>query len=370
MDEESGFDLRDGQLRLLQELIYARGPAGQEGEVADICRRELEGICDEVWTDATGNVISLIRAATPEPEAGAVRVMAHMDEIALIVKRVYGEGQLRVIKLGGLRPMSFGQCPVEILGDDGVVPGVMSIGSLHVTKETANLSQRSGDELDWEDMFITTRLSNQQLSERGVHAGSRVVVGPYVRRLFEFEDCIAGHFMDDRALILVGLEAMRALASRRDVLTRDIYFVCTVKEEVTNSGALYAAKALPGDDVIALEVGPVAAEYDTHLCEHPIVLYGDKKGFYSKGLCDRLKCAAEAEGLVPQLALFENFASDASAILSQGDACRAAALCIPTQNTHGFEIIHRGAINAAAGTLQRHLLAECTTHPPGAKPFQ
>lgn len=349
--------LSETQLELLQELICARGPAGEEGEVAAICQRELEAICDEVWKDPTGNVISLIRAEERENKAGPVRIMAHMDEIALIVKRVYGEGQLRVIKLGGVRPMSFGQCPVEILGDNAVVPGVMSIGSIHVTKETASLNQRSGGELDWEDMFITTRLTNEQLAAYGVHAGSRVVVGPYMRRLFEFEDCVAGHFMDDRALVLVGLETMRALAHQRRALTRDVYFICTVKEEVTNSGALYAAKTVPGDDVIALEVGPVAAEYDTHLCEAPIVLHGDMKGFYSKDLCDRLKAAAEVEGFTPQLALFENFASDASAVLSQGEACRAGALCIATQNTHGFEIIHKNAINAAARTLVRHLTA-------------
>ncbi|MBL26812.1 MAG: peptidase M42 [Rhodospirillaceae bacterium] len=354
--------LSDAQFALLQELIFARGPAGVEEEVAVICRRELGKVCDSVWDDATGNVIGLIKAG-PRGEGASARppviVMAHMDEIALIVKRVYGEGQLRVIKLGGLRPMSFGQVPVDIMGDHGIVPGVLAIGSLHVTKETASLTNTGhveGD-LDWSDMFITTRLSNEQLRERGVHAGSRVVVGPYARRLFCFEDCIAGHFMDDRALLLVGFEAMAALKAARESLARDVYFVCTVKEEVNNAGAHFAAKALAPEEVVALEVGPIAAEYDTKLNHHPIVLYGDMKGFYSKSLADRLKAAAEAEGLQPQLALFENFASDGSAVHSMGNTGRAGTLCIPTQNTHGFEIIHRDAIPACARTLTRYLLS-------------
>lgn len=236
------------------------------------------------------------------------------------------------------------------------MPGVLSIGSLHVTKETARLDQRSPDTLDWDDVFITTRLTKEALAACGVHAGTRVVVGQYMRRLFEFEDCVAGHFMDDRALIVAGLEAMREIAEHRELLVRDVYFVCTVKEEVTNSGAHYAAQRLPGEDVIALEVGPVAAEYDTRLSAQPIVLYGDMKGFYSVGLSREIKSAAERVGLEPQLALFENFASDGSAVLSMGNTCRAAALCIPTQNTHGFEIIHQGAIGACARTLAAHLL--------------
>jgi len=351
-------DPQQERLRLLQELIYARGPAGIEQEVAAICQRELEGCCDAVWTDVAGNVIGVIHGGSvaegvePRP---AARVMAHMDEIALIVKRVYGDGQLRIVKLGGLRPMSFGQCPVEIMGDNAIVPGVLAIGSLHVTKETAALTQRGDGELDWADMFITTRMSNDELEAAGVRAGSRVVIGPYTRRLFEFADCISGHFMDDRALLVSGFEMMRALAEDKAGLSRDIYFVCTVKEEVTNSGARYAARRLPGEDVIALEVGPVAAEYDTQLNKNPIIPYGDMKGFYSKDLADTLKAAAEAEGLHPQLALFENFASDASALLASGDAGRGAALCIATQNTHGFEIIHRDAIDACTRTLVRCL---------------
>ena len=346
--------LSDSQKALLQELIEARGPAGVEHEVAEVCLRELNGICDEAWLDDSGNAIGVIRAAG-EPKRGPVHLMAHMDEIALIVKRVYGDGQLRIVKLGGLQPMSFGQCPVDIMGDHAIVPGVMSIGSLHVTKETAELTTFADDHLDWDDMFITTRLNNEQLADRGVHAGTRVVIGRYMRRLFEFEDCIAGHFMDDRALIVLGLETMRQLAAARDGITRDVYLVCTVNEEVTNSGAFYATKTIPADEVIALEVGPVAAEYDTELSDRPIVLYGDMKGFYTKDLSDRMKVAAESQGIRPQLALFENYASDASAVLSAGKVSRATALCIPTQNTHGFEIIHKRAINTAVKVLHRYL---------------
>jgi putative aminopeptidase FrvX len=351
--------LSTAQKDLLQELVQARGPAGVEAEVAVICRRELESICDETWQDAMGNVVGVLRATdVPRDQASkrAVRVMAHMDEIAVIVKRIYADGRLRVIKLGGLLPISFGQIPVDIMGDEGNVPGILSIGPLHVTKETARLNDTNESVLEWSDVFITTRLSPQQLHERGVHAGTRVVVGQYMRRLFEFEDCIAGHFMDDRALLLVGMLALRAVAKRRNELDRDVYFVCTVEEEVTCSGAHFAAKELPGEEVIALEVGPVASEYDTELSERPIVLYGDMRGFYSKSVVDRLRVAVEKEGYRPQLALFENFASDASSVIAVGNASLAGALCIPTQNTHGFEIIHQAAIPVAARVLTRYLL--------------
>ena len=70
---------------LLQELVYARGPSGQEDEVRSICLRELEPLCDEVHTDASGNVVGLIRGGDAD-SGPVVRVMAHMDELAMIVK--------------------------------------------------------------------------------------------------------------------------------------------------------------------------------------------------------------------------------------------------------------------------------------------
>lgn len=44
-------------LKLLEELLLARGPGGQEDEVRRICLRELKRSCDEVWVDAADNVI-------------------------------------------------------------------------------------------------------------------------------------------------------------------------------------------------------------------------------------------------------------------------------------------------------------------------
>jgi hypothetical protein len=41
---------------LLQELLFAYGPCGQEDAVRDVCRRELEPHVDEMWIDEAGNL--------------------------------------------------------------------------------------------------------------------------------------------------------------------------------------------------------------------------------------------------------------------------------------------------------------------------
>ncbi|MBI3236772.1 MAG: peptidase M42, partial [Chlamydiales bacterium] len=116
-------------LPLLQSLVNAYGPCGQEEEVREVCRMQLKPLVDEMWVDSAGNLIGKIEGK--KGSSCAIRVMAHMDEISMIVKRVNEDGSLRVNPLGGSYPASFGQGPVDILGDQEVVSGILSFGSMH-----------------------------------------------------------------------------------------------------------------------------------------------------------------------------------------------------------------------------------------------
>ncbi|MCI2240287.1 hypothetical protein MO973_45930 [Paenibacillus sp. TRM 82003] len=51
----------DRALALLRELLTTHGPVGPEDAVRDVCARELEGLVDELWTDAAGNLVGLVR---------------------------------------------------------------------------------------------------------------------------------------------------------------------------------------------------------------------------------------------------------------------------------------------------------------------
>lgn len=350
--------LTPDERQLLQDLIRARGPSGDEIEVRDVCVPALEPLCDDVWQDAAGNVVSVIRSeqASEDP----IEIVSHMDEIAMLVKRVHPDGRLTITNLGGDRPMSFGQCAVDILGDHECLTGVLSLGSLHRTNKSPGMAELRRQGPNWEEVFVITGRSPKALEEAGIHPGTRVVVAAAERDVFEVGDLLGAHFMDDRALVLAGIMTMQRLRERRSELRRDVYYICSVKEEVTNSGAKFAARTLPGDQMVALEVGPVAAEYDTVLSPAPIISYGDEKGIYSPKLIDRIRAACREEEVTPQLAVLEDFASDASASIAAGLKPQTAVLCVPTQNTHGFEVIHKAAIPTFVRVLTRFLLSSGT----------
>ncbi|GAB6387789.1 M20/M25/M40 family metallo-hydrolase [Stutzerimonas marianensis] len=345
---------------LLEKLLFARGPGGQEEEVVAVCRTALGSSCDEVWLDPANNLIGLIRAtgvARETAQARAIRVMAHQDEIAMVVKRIAEDGRLHVVALGGAFPVNFGMCPVDIMGESENLPGVLSFGTMHGTSKSSQSMDILSGNVQWSDVHVITRRTPDELARMGVRPGSRVVLSQHWRRPFRVHDAIAAHFLDDRAPVVAALGAAEQLAARRDELAQDVYFVFTTNEEETNAGAQYAARTLPGLACIALEVGPIAEEYGTRLCADPIILTGDEKGLYTKTLSDALFAAAVRCGYKPQPALMPGFASDASAVLGSGSAPRAGCLAIPTENTHGYELITADGIQACTRTLVEYLLS-------------
>ena len=97
--------------RLLQELLWTYGPCGQEDAVRTVCARELEPLVDDMWTDDAGNLIGYIGTDDTKSRdhrhrsssiagGAATRVLAHMDELSMLIKRVEPDGTLHMTQLG------------------------------------------------------------------------------------------------------------------------------------------------------------------------------------------------------------------------------------------------------------------------------
>ncbi|GAB4233959.1 MAG: M20/M25/M40 family metallo-hydrolase [Chlamydiales bacterium] len=349
------------ELDLLQSLINARGPCGQEDEVRILCQRELEQIVDEIWMDAAGNLVGKINGS--DEQRSSVRVMVHMDEISLIVKRVKEDGSLRVNPLGGIFPFSMGQGPLDIIGNHEIFSGILSFGCLHTSKETKNVNkmipeehQGLGKTPSWDDVSLITRKTKKELEEAGVHPGTRVVIAQSRRKLHLFQDCMAGYFLDNRASIYVAILAFKQIKLSGKKPKKDLYFVATCSEEVGAHGASFAARTLPGDITLAIDVGPVAEEYQTKLNADPIVVYQDAIGLYDKKICDQLMALGSDLKLRPQPAVLSRYGSDASLAYSRGQSAKAALLCFPVENTHGYEITHKDSLNNCCSILREYLL--------------
>ncbi|MBB2988900.1 putative aminopeptidase FrvX [Mycolicibacterium iranicum] len=344
---EDGQDYR----KLLQELLLAYGPCGQEDAVREICHRELEPVVDEAWVDPAGNLVGLLRGGDGPP----IRVMAHMDELSMLVKRVEPDGTLALTPLGTMYPANFGLGPVAVLGFHKTLCGVLALGSEHTTHESERIWRTKPDQgdkaLDWPDVYVFTGLTTREIEQAGVTPGTRVCVDRSKRTLIDVGDGYLGsYFLDDRAAVTALLQCAGDLRGGRGP-AGDVYFVFTVNEEIGGLGGTYASRHLPGDLTLALEVGPTEPEYSTTVAGGPIVAYSDAMCIYDKPVADRLMDVADELGLAPQAAVLGAFESDASHSKASGACAQAGLLCLPTMSTHGYEVIANGAIPAMASVL-------------------
>jgi putative aminopeptidase FrvX len=348
----------DADTDLLQELLYAYGPGGQEDEVRDICRRELAPLVDEVSVDAAGNLVGLVRGSGERP-APVVRVMAHLDELSMIVKRVETDGTLRLSQLGTMYPGNFGLGALCVLGDAESFTAVLLLGSEHTTPETSQVWQTKPDggnrAMQWSDVHAFTGRSTDELAAAGVHPGTRVCVHRSRRTLVGFGDFVGSYFLDDRAALATLVGAARLLRDGDRRPPADVYLVCTVGEEMGGVGASYASRVLPGEVTLALDVGPAEAEYGVPPDSGPVVAYADDAVVYDKAIADRLMALGRELELSPRAAVWESFDSDASQARSRGQSARAALISLPTLSTHGYEVQHRETVGRCARLLAEYL---------------
>ncbi|MEW6755955.1 MAG: M20/M25/M40 family metallo-hydrolase [Candidatus Latescibacterota bacterium] len=336
---------RSRLLHHLGQLLRAHAPSGQESEVDALVSTLLGSKGGAVQRDRAGSLVLHIAGDRGAP---AVAVAAHMDEICLIVKRVEKEGRLRVQPVGGLHPWAVGETPVEILTDGDPVPGVLSIGAKHVSRESPAGQLKDGAGLTWEQMWVETKLDEATLQAAGVRVGRRAVIArphksPWFVGAGQF---VCGHNLDCRGGLAILAEVALQLADHPPA--GDVFLVASTEEEIGGHGALYSVGQLPVDTLLAVDVAPVAEEYQTRNSAEPVLLCKDSTGLYHQGTVDQLVRLAGKLGFGVQLAVVTSYGSDASIARARGAVARAALLGYPGDNTHGFEICHvDGLVNTA-----------------------
>ena len=328
-------------LELVRELTQLPGPPGQEKLVRDAVAAHADRLGCVHDTDARGNLLLSVPGAGRLPDAPDIVVMAHLDEIALLVVRVESDGRLVVTNLGGVFPWKWGEGPVQILASAGPLDGILSFGSIHTTDPSSTAAAARERALNWTDARIFTGLSVEALAQAGVRAGTRAVLHPSRRTWTEIADFVASPFLDDRA----DLAAMLiALETAQDLDPERVLFAATAAEEVGGQGALRLLRQRPAAVGIALEIGPRVPESPFLLDDQPTVWVNDSYAAMQAADVDLVARAAQGIGLTPHFQALSRGGSDASCAASHGLVARPITLAFAAENSHGCEIMHRNAV--------------------------
>ena len=337
-------------LDLVRELIAVPGPPGQEELIRQAVAAHADRLGCLTETDARGNLLLALPGAARVPARPDVVVMAHLDEIALLVVGAEADGRLAVAALGGAYPWKWGEGPVLVLASGGPLTGILSFGSIHTNDKGSAAAQARERALAWGDARIWTGLSVEELAARNVRAGTRVVLHPSRRMVTELGDFVSAPFLDDRA----DLAALLLALERDDVKALDperVLFAATAAEEVGGHGALWLLRQRPAAVGIALEIGPRVPESPFALDDQPTVWVNDGYSAMQARDIDLVARAARSIGQSPHFQALSRGGSDASCAASHGLVARPITLAFAAENSHGQEIMHRNAVANLAALL-------------------
>ncbi|MHC4598110.1 MAG: M20/M25/M40 family metallo-hydrolase [Planctomycetota bacterium] len=337
-------------LRLLSELLAIPSPPGREEKTAALIRKKLEAFDYTHETDGAGNVI--VRLVGQKSDLDSVIYSAHMDEIGMVVTAVEEDGTLEVNRSGGLYPWKIGERPVEVIGDFEIVPGILSMGSVH----TPSVRDRKHV---WSEVRILTGLTPEAMEEAGIRVGSSAVPstkerGPIL--LGEGEDpLVAAWTFDDRIDIVNLLRLLERVKAEAIRPVRNTIVAFTVHEEAGCHGAKVLAQREKAELFVAVDGLPVLPENDLELDGKAGIWSKDALTHFDQDVIKAFRAAARAAGTELKTAVFEGAASDASSAYQVGAVPRVATVGHIRDNSHGYEVSRLSSFDNILNTLVQFL---------------
>jgi Cellulase M and related proteins len=331
----------ENNIELLRRLSEAFGPTGCEHEVKEIIAKELDGLCDEIYTDKLGNLIAIVRGAGQ----GRLMLSAHTDEVGFMVTHIDDDGMLKFDAVGidarvlcGRRVV-IGNDPKNGVPERTRVTGVIAAKPIHL---------QQGDEHSHstkiEDMCVDIGAVDRADAEKYVSPGD---YGTFVT---EFKPLGGKYFMgkavDDRFGCAVMCDTIKRLHDENVKPISDLYFAFTVREETGLSGARTAAFGINPNRAIVLEATAVAdlAGVDESKrvaelgCGGAISL-ADNSTLYNTDFVKLALDTAAEHGIKCQVKRYVSGGNDAGAIHRTREGVPTLAISAPTRYLHSASTV-------------------------------
>lgn len=316
---------------LIERLVAVAGPSGFEDAVGTAIRREVDDLGPTSF-DAMGSLV--LRCPAPQG-APTVMLMAHMDEVGLLVKYIDPAGMVYCEANGLIDERTLLATQVDIWTPDGPRLGVVGVKSRHLLTEAEMRAPLAVNDL-WIEVGATSAASAASL---GIEIGQPVTFHPTLHHLTD--DMLASKAVDNRAGCAVLVDVANALGStERDF---ELIFVWSAQEEIGSRGARVAAQHLQPDIAIVLDTLP-ANDPSTPLRHAtstvgagPVIRAQDAKAgigtIYSVAIKRRLQDTAHRHQVPHQLDVFPAW-TDACGVHLAGRGVPTGGIYIPRRCSH------------------------------------
>lgn len=325
---------------LLKELTQAWGVSGREGKIREIILREIDGLVDNSFVDAIGNIIACKRGVGGA-STKKIMLCAHMDEIGLQVKKIEPDGRLRVRSVGWVWTAALYND--QVVFQNGVIGVVGCNGDIEEAKNDSG------------KLYIDIGCTTKEDAEKYVRVGDYCgFIGPY----YELQnDRISAKTFDDRAGCFLLLEALKR---NKGDGPNDVYYVFSVQEEVGCRGAVTAAAQVKPDIGISVDVSPdhfypCDLEGCNAVGDGISVTLGDPSVMMDEYLVDEMLACCEENAIPYQRGVMDRGGTDASSINLSGEGVRVAGIALVDRYPHSkCSVISKGDVLAGIDLIHHY----------------
>ena len=314
-------------LDILTQSLLTPSPSGSEERVTALFADAIRPYVDEITTDPNGNCIAR-RKGKKGPK---VMLMAHADEIGLIISYIDDRGFLYFNQIGGIDTNILPGLRVIIQGKNGPVTGIIGKKPIHLQNE-----KEAGKPLSPEDLWIDIAATGKTDALTKVQVGDVATFEPNANRITN--DRIISKSLDDKIGLITLIGVAKALKDSNT--DKDVYFVASVQEELGARGAQMVSEAILPDIGIAIDVTHATdypsmsptADGDIQLGKGPVIPLGPNM---TKGINQSLTAIAEAHKIPYQVeAIAKPTGTDARMIQVAGYGIKTGLISIPCRYMH------------------------------------
>ena len=227
------------KLERLCKLCELPGISGFEEKVASFIEKEIVGKVDELWKDSVGNLMAIKKGNGKSSRR--LMLLAHTDEVGLMVKRINEDGSLSFTAIGGVDPrVLMGK---KVFVGEEMLPGVIGFEAIHTQESSTLLKTPSMDKLR-----IYLGYSKKEEAQKSHRIGDPVFFSTAYEETGEY--AVAKAF-DDRTgceVLLRVLDDVQGLS-----MDYDLCFAWVVQEEVGLRGSGIAARQVKPDAALVFE---------------------------------------------------------------------------------------------------------------------
>jgi putative aminopeptidase FrvX len=237
--------MKKSDKEFLFNLLETPSPTGFEMPGQRVWAKYIQQFASKVECDAYGSTWATLLGKSKK----VFMLEAHADEIGYIIKHIDDKGFLRIDRIGGSDAATARGRRVQILGDKGMVSGIVGNTAIHLRRDELGAEKAPAVHDLWIDVGA---FNAKEVSAMGLRVGHPMV---YIDGPAELaHKRIISRALDNRLGSYIIAQVMRRIAESGKKPAVTIICLNAIQEEIGGHGATMASYRLKPDLCLCLDV--------------------------------------------------------------------------------------------------------------------